>query len=91
MEKTIKFQTIDEAAAFIHDHANTDADYTLNDCIMFGGGIYAYATECKEAGIPVNDNKPFRRLNESELMQLLAWMLDNDGHLTVKYFGVICT
>lgn len=85
MEKRITFQTIEDAATFIREHADTSHDYTLNDCIMFGGGgVHAYATECREAGISTKEGKTFHRLNETELTQLLAWLLDNDGHLTVR-------
>ena len=40
------FQTIEEAAHFISSHANTGNEITLNDCLCFGMGVYAYTSEC---------------------------------------------
>lgn len=76
------FQTIKEAASFISSHANTGNEISLNDCVCFGMGVYAYKSECKKAGIETVDNtSAFHHLNESELLTLLAWLQDNDGYL----------
>ena len=76
------FQTIEEAAHFISSHANTGNEITLNDCLCFGMGVYAYTSECIAAGIPVNSNRAaFHHLNQSELLTLLAYLQDNDGYL----------
>ena len=76
------FQTIQEAANFISSNANTGNELTINDCLCFGMGVYAYTTECIAAGIPVNSNRAaFHHLNKSELLTLLAWLQDNDGYL----------
>ena len=76
------FFTIEDAANFISENASTGNEITLNDCICFGLGVYAYKSECKQAGIEVtNDSSAFHHLNESELLTLLAWLQDNDGYL----------
>lgn len=76
------FQTIKEAASFISSHANTGNETTLNDCLCFGMGVYAYKSECKKAGIETaTDTSAFHHLNESELLTLLAWLQGNDGYL----------
>lgn len=76
------FQTIQEAANFISSHANTGNEITLNDCLCFGMGVYAYTSECIAAGIPVNSNRAaFHQLNESELLTLLAYLQNYDGYL----------
>lgn len=76
------FQTIEQAAKYISSHANTGNEITLNDCLCFGMGVYAYKNECKKAGIETaNDTMAFHHLNESELLTLLAWLQDNDGYL----------
>ena len=76
------FQTIKEAASFISSHANTGNETTINDCLCFGMGVYAYKSECKKAGIETANNaSAFHHLDESELLTLLAWLQDNDGYL----------
>lgn len=76
------FQTIQEAANFINSNANTGNELTINDCLCFGMGAYAYKNECVKAGISVNsDSSAFHHLNEGELLTLLAWLQDNDGYL----------
>lgn len=76
------FQTIEEAAQFISNHAHTGKESTLNDCLCFGMGVYAYTSECIAAGIPVNSNRAaFHYLNESELLTLLAYLQNYDGYL----------
>lgn len=76
------FQTIQEAARFISSHANTGNEITLNDCLCFGMGVYAYKSEVEKAGIKTAKNtSAFHHLNESELLTLLAWLQDNDGYL----------
>ena len=80
--KTI--ETIQEAANFINSNANTGNELTINDCICFGLGVYAYKEECVKAGISVNsDSSAFHYLNESELITLLTWLKNNDGYLNV--------
>lgn len=76
------FQTIEEAARFINSHANTGREQTINDCLCFGMGVYAYTSECIAAGIPVNSNRAaFHYLNESELITLLTYLQGYDGYL----------
>lgn len=76
------FQTIKEAANFISSHANTGKEITLNDCICFGMGVYAYTSESKRAGIETASNaSAFHHINESELLTLLVWLQENDGYL----------
>ena len=76
------FQTIQEAANFISSNANTGNELTINDCLCFGMGVYAYTSECIAAGIPVNSNRAaFHHLNESELLTLLAYLQEYDGYL----------
>ncbi len=76
------FQTIKEAAHFISSHANNGNETTINDCLCFGMGVYAYKSECKKAGIEIaNNTSAFHHLNESELLTLLAWLQENDGYL----------
>lgn len=76
------FQTIQEAANFISDHANTGSELTINDTLCFGMGVYAYKNECIRAGVKVSaTSSAFHHLNESELYTLLTWLLDNDGYL----------
>lgn len=76
------FQTIEQAANFINIHANTGNETTLNDCLCFGIGVYAYKSECEKAGIKTNsDASVFHHLNEEELLMLIAWLQDNDGYL----------
>ncbi len=76
------FSTIKKAVSFIFDNSNTGEETTLNDCICFGMGVYAYKDECKRAGINVNnDSSAFHHLNEDELITLLIWLQDNDGYL----------
>lgn len=77
-----KFETIEEAANFITSHANTGNEQTINDCLCFGVGVYAYTRECIAAGIPVNSNRAaFHYLNESELITLLTYLKNYDGYL----------
>lgn len=76
------FKTTQEAASFISSHANTGNEITLNDCLCFGMGVYAYKSECKKAGIETaNNTSAFHHLNESELLTFLAWLQENDGYL----------
>lgn len=76
------FETIQEAANFISSNSNNGKEQTLNDCICFGMGVYAYTTECIAAGIPVNSNRAaFHHLNESELITLLTYLQGYDGYL----------
>ena len=76
------FQTIEAAVNYISGHANTGKEITLNDCLCFGMGVYAYESECKKAGIEIaNNTSAFHHLNESELLTLLTWLQDNDGYL----------
>ena len=76
------FQTIEQAARFISSHANTGKESTLNDCLCFGMGVYAYTRECIAAGLTVSSEKrTWHHLNESELLTFLAWLQDNDGYL----------
>lgn len=76
------FRTIQEAANYINSNANTGNELTINDCLCFGMGVYAYTSECIAAGIPVNSNRAaFHHLNESELITLLAYLQEYDGYL----------
>ena len=76
------FQTIEEAVNFISSNANTGIERTINDCLCFGMGVYAYTSECIAAGIPVNSNRAaFHYLNERELITLLTYIQNYDGYL----------
>lgn len=76
------FETIQEAANFISSNANTGSEQTINDCLCFGMGVYAYTSECIAAGIPVNSNRAaFHYLNKSELITLLTYLQNYDGYL----------
>jgi len=82
MENSKSFSNIEEAARFISENANTGSEHTVNDCICFGMGVYAYTSECKAAGISAAENSStFHHLNGDELLKLLAWLQDNDGYL----------
>lgn len=77
-----EFPTIQEAASFIRDHANTGEEMTVNDSVSYGMGVYATTNECIAAGLAVSTTgSAFHHLDERELKILLSYLMECDGYL----------
>lgn len=65
---------------------NNGNEKTLNDSLMFGMGIYAYAEDVVASGIKYEDrlNDVFKTVPESELENFLSFLQNRDGYLAIN-------
>lgn len=83
------YKTINGIMNYIRKNANTGDEKTINDALMCGMGVYAYADIAKESGINISASKSANKCfyhfaNETELRQFVTYLQKTDGHLCVQ-------
>lgn len=62
---------------------NSGNETTVNDTLMFGLGVYAYAEDVIKSGISYIDglNPVFKHIPETEIEKFLNYLYNRDGYL----------
>lgn len=70
-------------AVIAHNEAKTGQEETINDCLHYGMGFYAWVSELDKAGIKykVKHNALFGHLTKPNVKKLITWLSDTEGYL----------
>ena len=80
------FKTVIGCFNYIKRNAETGNEKTINDCIMFGMGIYAWSDTVFFSGVSnevSSSNSCYRFQGDSEIIEFIEWLQKSDGYLVV--------
>lgn len=80
------FKTVTGCFNYIKRHSNTGKEKTINDCIMFGMGIYAWSdvvTFSKVSDQSNTSNATYHFKDDAEIIKFISYLKNSDGYLAV--------